>query len=68
MAMTHMYLGTLQGAASSATLVAEVSLGPPCQEMTGPEVLLELDTIFNLYHCYRFAPGSCAACCPGLSE
>ena len=64
MAVVHMSQGTLQGAAASAALVAGVSLVVTSQQVTGPEFLLQLDTIFNIYHYYRLAPGSCAACCP----
>ena len=37
------------GTAVSAALVAGVSLGPSCRQVTGPEFLCQLDTIFSIY-------------------
>ena len=51
MAMTHMSLGSLQGAASSATLVAGVSLFPTLLASDWARVSLQLDTIFQ-HICY----------------
>ena len=59
MAKTDLSLDTLQDAAAHVALVAGVSLVSILP--AGPEFLPQLHTIFNMYHYYRVAPGSCAA-------
>ena len=46
-AKVHMFLGTFKGAAKSSPLVAGVSWCPPCRQVTGPEIVCQLDTIFQ---------------------
>ena len=65
MAVLHMSLGTLQGAATSAALVAEVNLVSTLPAGYWAEFILHLDIIFIIYHYYKFALGSCETCCPG---
>ena len=66
MAMTHESMGTLQGAVTSTTLVAGMSLVPTLLAGDWARVASPVEHyFFNIYHYYRLAPGSCAACCPG---
>ena len=46
-AMVPMYLNPLQGSLASTALAAGFSLGPTCMQVTRPEFLLWLDTIFQ---------------------
>ena len=58
-------LGSVWEAATSAAKAAGVSLVSILQMVTGQEFLHQLDTIFHLYHYYRFALGFCAVFCAG---